>query len=245
MKNFPKRKKLQILFLALTFIYLNINTFSDLFDEYVAYEPVLADVLKQQIFILKSKCDCKLEERLVIRKQFNFYNTTLVFNAKHASQLTRIVAERDFKSYKFTCGLFNSIRRGENQKVISLTGVDLNSLDDLIKHVRLKYPDWLIRIYYSSDSFVKLSTRCYFECLSDEANMFDYYDNIDFCFVNNIIDEKLLKYIGLADSYVDYYMYRGSDLMISDNEVDLVNKWIELDNSTLFITGIPTCVSLI
>jgi len=188
---------------------------------------------------LKSKCYCKSEEELTIKKDLNNYYVQLKLNEKYATQINNELSINEFESLILTCDdddhLFTMFRRFKHQKIISITINNNNNnsdqlfqlLESFMKQVKHYYPDWIIRIYYKN----KLNNKCYFECLKDTKTN-EYFDNIDFCLTTTTNNNK---YLGILDSFVDYFMFRSvNDLFIMNkNEADYIYDWIEINNSSL------------
>ncbi|CAF1613641.1 unnamed protein product, partial [Didymodactylos carnosus] len=131
-------------------------------------------------------------------------------------------------------------RRGYHQNIIGVSAyISLIDSVELInsiwkylliylEEVRLKYPKWIVRVYYHN---INVS-------LADIKNIENLYKNVDFCDVQNIpvlgnivnyMPGKIQRFLPLADKFVDYYMSRDIDSPIFDREVSAVNEWIASD----------------
>ena len=152
---------------------------------------------------------------------------------------------RDFE--RPLCDLYNVLRRGYGQKVISYSLYGSNpiyysEIAYLSKLVSQYYPDWVIRIHY--DKTLNKSIICEYECMKDELTG-KYVDNIDFCNINEIpfgnpvetwdaqyMHSMKWRFLPIGDPFVDMFMSRDLDSWIVQREVDAVKVWIE--SNTLF-----------
>lgn len=233
--------RIRLIFILLasiiSLIYLN-NTNND--DEIIKFKDLILMNTSTNI-TLKSKCYCKSEEELIIKKDLNNYYFHLKLNEKYATQINNELSVNEFKSLILTCDdnddLFTMFRRFKHQKIISITINNNNNnsdqlfqlLESFMKQVKHFYPDWVIRIYYKDK--LNKKNKCYFECLKDTITN-EYFDNIDFCLTTNNNNNK---YLGILDSFVDYFMFRSvNDLFaMNKNEADYIYNWIEINNSSL------------
>ena len=179
------------------------------------------DSINFSFFELKSKCNCRTEKVFIYEYNEDYENTN--------------------------CDLFNVIRRGYGQKIVSYSLYGTNQLyykelKYLSELVAKYYPTWTIRIYY--DHTINSSVICEYECLKDEKTD-DYVDNIDFCNINKIPfgnlkrtwDAKFMhsmkwRFLPIGDPFVDMFMSRDLDAWILDREVEAVKVWF--NSSALF-----------
>jgi hypothetical protein len=133
-----------------------------------------------------------------------------------------------------------SASRGRHQRVIGVSAY-LSSQDNIkllpkiktylleyIEEAKMKYPDWIIRVYYYALNISK----------EEISHIEDTYKNVDFCDSTNIpvfgnilnwLPGKMQRFLPLADSLVDIYMSRDIDSPILERELTVVNAWL---NST-------------
>jgi len=188
--------------LVLFFINLGTNFLNDFYDAYLSRDPSLIDIIESPIessIVLRSKCDCLRDHRLDIKKDKHFYYLSLIVENKYARRISRIVTRDEFEAYNITCNIFDTLRRGKHQKVIALTQVSLDDILYFAQQAKSYYPDWIVRVYYSDE--MKLSNRCYLQCLKDDKENGEIYDNVDFCRYESKYFNAF-KYIAIADSFV-------------------------------------------
>jgi hypothetical protein len=178
-------------------------------------------VSKKDFIELNSRCSCR-KEKIIIYE----------FNKDHENT---------------NCDLFNVLRRGYGQKIVSysLYGTkelyykELKYLSELVTKY---YPTWTIRIYY--DDTINSTVICEYECLKNEITG-NYVDNIDFCNINEIpfgspkstwnakfMHSMKWRFLPIGDPFVDMFMSRDLDGWIHDREVDAVKVWF--NSSALF-----------
>jgi hypothetical protein len=150
----------------------------------------------------------------------------------------------------FTCNLYDSLRRGKSQKILSysLYGKKrffYDKLKVLTRQIKKLYPGWTMRVYY--DDTIDKSIICEIECQTDEDG--SYIDNADFCDINNIelklnyskllssnlifngsyIHAAIWRWLPIGDSFVDVFSSRDTDSYLLQREVDSVNVWLNSD----------------
>ncbi len=131
-----------------------------------------------------------------------------------------------------------SASRGPHQRVIGVSAY-LSSKDNIkllpkiktylleyIEEAKLKYPDWIVRIYYYSLNMSK----------EEMFRIEDSYKNVDFCDSTNIpvfgniltwLPGKMQRFLPLADTLVDIYMSRDIDSPILERELTVVRAWLD------------------
>jgi hypothetical protein len=131
-----------------------------------------------------------------------------------------------------------SASRGPHQRVIGVSAY-LSSKDNIkllpkvktylleyIEEAKMKYPDWIVRIYYYSLNISK----------EEIFHIEDNYKNVDFCDSTNIpvfgnvlqwLPGKMQRFLPLADSLVDIYMSRDIDSPILERELTVVHTWLD------------------
>ena len=204
--------------------------------------------------ILKPFCDCsnKLQDYIVIDKylfnskkfssNYNHWSVNLISNNFKKTSHQYNLSIDELREYKVTCDLYNVLKRGKNQRVISYSLYGSNpkytrNIGVIAKQIKEKYQNYSIRIYYDN-SFPK-RFLCKLECL--------YGDVIDFCNVDNFstnlnfeehleknisyMHKMMWRFLPIGDSFVDIFMSRDTDSFFIDREFDSVNFWI---NSTKF-----------
>lgn len=174
-------------------------------------------------------------------------NQTSVLSKTYLFNLTVTEA----KKFTKTCDLYNVLRRGLNQKIISYSLYGKNpkysqNLEGIVEIIREKYKGYTARVHY--DSSVNETIRCHLEC--------EYPDVIDFCNMNRfstdlnqIFDrpDKLIsmeyihkmkwRFLPVGDSFVDVFMSRDTDSFFTDREVDAVNAWLNTNMSGHIMRG--------
>ena len=160
--------------------------------------------------------------------------------------------EDEIKKLTKTCDLYNVLRRGKHQKVISYSLYGSNSqyfqsLEEIIIQIQTKYPNYTSRVYH--DSSTPNDVRCRLEC--------QYGEIIDFCNIDqfttdlNLDKEKLNKpidmsymhkmmwrFLPIGDSFVDVFMSRDTDSYLIDREIDSVNVWLKSNTTGHIMRGI-------
>jgi hypothetical protein len=101
-----------------------------------------------------------------------------------------------------------------------------------------------MRIYY--DESIDKSIICEIECQKNEKEA--YYDNVDFCDINNIelkvnysklvgdltlngsyIHAAIWRWFPIGDSFVEVFSSRDTDSFLIQREIDSVNVWLKSD----------------
>ena len=131
-----------------------------------------------------SKCKCRENVTVTLVKTPKTYVIEIEDKQQNASDSINksyIVSRKEFEESIFTCDMYNTLRRGPNQRVISfsLYGRDrnyYNRIKLLLIVIRKLYPGWIVRIGY--DSTIDTQFICEMECLTYEGS---YLDIVDFC----------------------------------------------------------------
>lgn len=155
------------------------------------------------------------------------------------------------KRFNKTCDLYNVLRRGPNQKIISysLYGTNIKysrNLEGIVDLMRLKYPGFTARVHY--DFSVNKTIRCYLECA--------YPDVMDFCNMNEFstslsqmyntpasvfnmtyMHKMMWRFLPSGDSFVDVFMSRDTDSFFTDREVDAVKEWLNSNKTGHIMRG--------
>jgi len=138
------------------------------------------------------------------------------------------------------CNSYNVLRRGLNQKIISISigdneKIDSNQIKELMKIVKDRFPGWIIRIYHSDN--LDLNTICELECLQNEIDQM-YYDNIDFCSVHDLnfenvnitnLNSTYWKFVAIGDNFSKYILIRDKLSCFSEQEASAIQEWIKTD----------------
>lgn len=198
-------------------------------------------------FIIESFCKCSnsYKEYILVNKNIlrDFLSVILIREKNgsiNSNKYLYSINENEFKKSSKTCDLYNVLRRGKHQKVISYSLYGSNTkyyqnLEEIAKLIRIKYPNYTSRVYY--DKTVPKDIRCKLEC--------QYGDVIDFCNIdkfttdliiykfneNNPIDisymhRSMWRFLAIGDSFVDVFMSRDTDSFFTDREIDSVNDWL-------------------
>jgi hypothetical protein len=101
----------------------------------------------------------------------------------------------------------------------------------LIKKVKRNFPEWTIRVYHTEN--VDDTTKCELECLQDDVTQ-KYYDNIDFCSIDDLVSEpikneilrgQLWRWLSVGDHFADYVLIRDQNSCFSKTEASAVQEW--------------------
>lgn len=206
-------------------------------------------------------CDCSDNENdfilveiyplnvLKSSKSGKLYSVNLIKEMKESNGLKKErqkrhlynISENELAKFTKTCDLYNVLRRGKHQKVISYSLHDSNmkysyNLEAIARTIRIKYRNFTSRIYY--DKSVPNDIRCRFEC--------QYGGFIDFCNIDQFttdlnldketgnrsidisyMDKSMWRYLAIGDSFVDVFMSRDIKSIFIDREIDSVNVWLK------------------
>ncbi len=200
-----------------------------------------------QNFRLKSKCRCRPNVNIKkIENNKYFVNKKYYINSYFENNFHNqdyVDYKNYIENYKYTCDIYNVLRRGPSQRVISFSIFGSNAnyykpLSILVEAIKKYYPGWIIRVYH--DSNIDQSVTCDYECNEDI---------IDFCNVeempvlmNNQLNNYKASYshalmwrwFPLGDDFVDYFISRDSDSVVIEREKDSVDVWLYNRIDTLF-----------
>ena len=239
------------IFLLIT-IYHHNNIFS--FEDNTPYI-----IYHSNATILNSKCKCRESLELKRVEKSNMYKMQdyLISFDNKSSNTYEVISRGIQKSIhvnpKFSCGLYQNLKRGPNQKVISYSLYGnltkyYSNLDEILSDSDKIYPGWNIRIYYDHEKLYDKSIICHLECK---------YAHVDFCNVNEIpyqgevfdyFDEKnkeklvnkvsgsvhasMWRFNSITDDFVDVFVSRDTDSPLIQREKDSVDVW--LGSKTLY-----------
>lgn len=257
MLNILRKKNVLII---ITFMFIEIclyvyfklaNPFENFYDN--------KKILNPKNIELKHFCDCKsFNNEYILVEQ---HNTNLIYEPVISIsylKLERNQTKSQIQNYKIqkiilnvtldqlktetvTCDLYNILRRGKHQKIISysLYGKDriyYRNIETILQQVRTKYNDYFVRIYY--EDTIDKHLRCKLEC--------KYSDIVDFCNINrfstSIYDQikgdskkfkdlsymhkMMWRFLPIGDTFVDVFMSRDTDSLFINREIDSVNSWL-------------------
>lgn len=213
------------------------------------YDENEGDGANISYFRLDSKCLCRKEYVEVNRirttttnaKSAEYYYDVSIRDLDGTYAVKYNLTRSQLETSKLTCDLYNTLRRGPNQHVISLTlfGATtrryLYNLKTLARLAKKYYPGWVIRVYHDKNS-ASANRRCEYQCLRDDKGVI--YDNIDFCDVSELpidlhtswngdyIIPNLWRALPVMDSLVDLFIARDMDNCLTQREVLAVSEWI-------------------
>lgn len=148
-----------------------------------------------------SKCKCRKDQLVLLSQKTDEYVVEVKQRArknskqsKSARKLNYYSLDRErFEQTTLTCDMYNSLRRGPNQRVIAYSLYGTNPkyykyLRDIVVVVRERYPGWIVRVYH--DSSILPEFVCEMECLSyadkkkpDRKRLLDI---VDFCDIERL-----------------------------------------------------------
>ena len=136
--------------------------------------------------LLASKCACQQHQKYLLNKSNRMVTVHQLLNSsggQPTSQKLYVFKEEEFQQMRFTCSLYNVLRRGRDQKVVSfsLYGSDSYYWDyteRIVEQIHKLYPGWVVRIYV--DKAVDSDFKCHLVCLTDKTSNL-YMDNVDVC----------------------------------------------------------------
>lgn len=205
-------------------------------------------VNEYEAFYLNSSCDCRKNKQIKLEK-YEDYSVVRFQNEYKRFKYLYSMSNEDLIRASFTCNLYSSLRRGKSQKVLSYSLYGKNrffyeKLKILVKQMSIFYPGWIMRIYY--DESIDKSIICEIECQKNEKEA--YYDNVDFCDINNIelkvnysklvgdltlngsyIHAAIWRWFPIGDSFVEVFSSRDTDSFLIQREIDSVNVWLKSD----------------
>ena len=233
-------------------IYLLISMITFLFYQYFILQKSHKSNTTHELRRIFPSLDCKCKSEEIFISDDENEITVLVKKGNITRKYN--VDTKDLRNSK--CDVYNVVRRGPHQKIISYTlygnGTDnrgrkknyYNLLKRLVVLNNKIYNGWIMRIYFD-DSTIK-SLLCDIECHKGENN--EFYDNVDFCYLGAVpfglpFDMKhilnatymhlmIARWLPIDDPFVDYFISRDVDALISNREKHAVDEWIK--EKTLF-----------
>lgn len=205
-------------------------------------------VLKQDVVAATTARTSTVGNILVDLVEFNEFGEQL----KRQTLYRLSTAELLNNSSTITCDLYNVLRRGKRQRVLSYSvyGSDpvyFRIIDDNLARIRSSYPGFVTRFYH--DASVNASMRCHFECV--------YPDLVDFCYTSRLatsipislqsnavhsnsfsaqfvdlayMHKMIWRFLPIGDSFVDIMLSRDTDSFVIDREVHAVAQWLDSSN---------------
>ena len=242
----PKQWKRYVIFIAvLTIIYWREYIYLRYHAAFQLDGPTNIMKMHRRVFTgpvhyYKSTCDCR-KDTVRLRRTSGDYVAT-VFSDRNETLLKYRIDMEKFESSVLTCGLYNSLRRGPNQRVISYSLYGTNDfyykyIKGLIQRIYDFYPGWTVRVHY--DSSINQSVICDIECMRNENDPNRaYYDIVDFCNIEQMpydlkntwnasyMHGMTWRWLPIGDSFVDFVNSRDTDAWIHQRELDSVNVWM-------------------
>jgi hypothetical protein len=230
---------------GLTVVFLNVYLISFKIKARACSKKV------QDTLVIESQCKCnpnliidKLDENL-----YSFqgkYFIEFISNDSHKNSNT--AKRKIFRNPLFTCGIYNELKHGPGQKVLSysLYGTELSNyflyLDRLIPNAAKVYPNWTVRVYYDS-RILNASQVCHYECKYKQVSFCDInhipFTTADYLDYNNVFETNssvvkkysymhgmMWRWLPISDSFVDYFASRDVDSTLIQREKDSVDEWL-------------------
>lgn len=206
-----------------------------------------------------SKCYCQKDLIYVNKFDETKYEITIRTNENELVD-SYFLDSNEFDALKLTCDVYNSLRRGPRQKIISYSYTKdyllLDQIDQIVEDADLYYPKWIVRVYYSS-SILSQRQICTKQCLKrtqseskdDKDVVLAKYENIDFCNVDEIplgivdkwsgdhLTPMSWRWLPLGDDFVEIFISRDLKSCFIDRELAAVNEWLESDKSVHIMRG--------
>ena len=189
----------------------------------------------------RSKCKCRQNETVYLIKTPKDYRIEVDrrTDRNDSPEIIRSysVEREQFETSIFTCGMFNSLRRGPNQRVISYTlyGTDRNYYNyvrDLIMVIREKYPDWIVRIHY--DSSIYQEFICEIECMTYVDAVVGgevFFDIVDFCDIERLPYDTTKTYNasymhGMLSKRLKIKLnHLKNNILVTRNDLEVATNW--------------------
>lgn len=228
-------------------------------------KPPLRHIQFAQVTVIKPHCPCLLEHIVVeefIEKGIDRYFLVYLESSSMSGQqqqttrhsLYQLDEAEMLQSLLWgTCDIYNVLRRGKHQRVVSYSiyGSDpiyLRIIEENLANIRTYYPGFSARFYY--DNSVNESMRCHLECTypslvdfcntnrfasSDIMSQLDL-DEANFAFIDLSYMHKMMwRFLPLGDSFVDVVLSRDTDSFVTQREADAVNEWLASSSNVAHI----------
>ncbi|CAF1126709.1 unnamed protein product [Brachionus calyciflorus] len=153
-------------------------------------------------------------------------NLVKLYNYQSGKYLVRYINKSyvfEFNKHVLRCDLYNSLKRGPNQKVISFSLFGKSTryydfINEIVDKVKIFYPDHLVRIY--DDGSLEKSFMCDLECKEgyvDFCNIkklpIDIEKNVTVLNVD-FLNSRMWRFLAVGDTFVDLFHSRDSDSLI-------------------------------
>lgn len=208
------------------------------------------------------KCSDTLQEYILIENKNDDKSNLVITLVQSSSSSVEIFQRKriifsgpltELDSESVTCDLFNVLKRGKDQKVISYSLYGTNfkyyqSIQRILELIRIKYPGYVARIHY--DNSINQTSRCIIECKNSDvvdfcnmnrfsSNIRDHLDGNDSVFKDLSYMHKMMwRFLPVGDTYVDVTMSRDTDSIFIDREIDSVKEWMSTNNYGHIMRGI-------
>lgn len=199
---------------------------------------------------LHSTCNCsefKLPYVQIKRFDENNNNTRFTITVinpaskKESNVVFSSVGFNELNSHTLGCDLYNVLKRGQHQKIISYSLYGKNrryyiNLERILETIPVMYKGYFVRIYY--DHTINQTLRCELECkyssVVDFCNINRFVSNLTSQLVSEQVESKNLTYMNkmmwrflpIGDTFVDVFMSRDLDSIFIQREIDSVNVWM-------------------
>ena len=139
-----------------------------------------------------------------------------------------------------SCNSISMIKRGFNQKVISVSINNLTDYEEVLKLSQNVPTNWSLRVYYD-DKVISSDLKCYLMCDNEKVKN----KNIDFCPINSILKRSnninntfLWKWLPFGDPFIDYFISIDiKRVSIFKNIFLEINKWMNENKDILIVRG--------
>lgn len=214
-------------------------------------EVAIETYFKLDKAVIHPHCKC-FKEHLIIEKKTQLVDASQSFLSVDLIQpdepderhhLFKLTLD-ELKELNVTCDLYNVLKRGKRQKVISYSIYGSKAryfdyIEENMSRISHFYPNYSARFYY--DNTLNSSMRCHFEC--------KYPNLVDFCDINrfssdfeqlndkrkNFVDlsymhKMMWRFLPIGDTFVDLFLSRDTDSFVIQREVDSVTEWLNSSN---------------
>ncbi len=195
---------------------------------------------------IDSNCLCRPQTLEVSQLSDGVNLQVRIKDLKETYSISYNLSKMFFESSLLTCDLYNSFRRGPNQRVISYY---IQNIPDKLKRdvyasqfrllaniVKNYLPGWYIRVYHNNN--LEANERCFFQCLRD-SNSNEIIDLIDLCNIeqmpSGLNDKKwslnyshptMWRWLPVVDNFVSVMSSRDIFSCITKRELNAVWEWI-------------------
>jgi hypothetical protein len=200
-------------------------TFS--FQKYII-QIITVQTFKENSYLSKVLKESKIEK---CKCENNFVNIEV---------LSMLEANMKLISSYSSCNSISMIKRGFNQKVISVSINNLTDFEEVLKLSQNVPTNWSLRVYYD-DKVISSDLKCYLLCDSKKVKN----KNINFCPINSILKRSnninntfLWKWLPFGDPFIDYFISIDiKRVSIFKNIFLEINKWMNENKDILIVRG--------